>query len=374
MNPPVFGHEYIDGDGTTDGYLHVAYVKANQTSYSDSGFIEGAFVPRGLKNPVSAEYVVRALNVNSNRQVGVSSNSTAAAAPSKAFNVSGKTQATISNVSFANGKFEFDQTIKNLGAGLFDGTIYTPVEFRITSISNPTVTVANADSCGTGQSGSPASFFYREKLLAGQTSAPRRLVFNDPNAQLFTFDAVITARVQVAPASATRYQPEPTTNFNCFENRTHVASFDGIVPGGDTGLQLVPGVTYVDVPFTSQEGAFGVIGDMTSSLGVDMDLQLLDSAGRVLNSSLTGSANERVAAPIEPYRNYIYRVIGWAGVVQDFNIQSTQYLLVHQTSTAGTPDGGAGGGITPPSPETLISLVRFSINPITRTVTVQLLQ
>ena len=376
VNPPVFGHEYIDGDGTTDGYLHIAYVRANQTSYADSGFIEGAFVPRGLKNPVSAEYVVRTLNVNSNRQVGVSDNSAAAAAPSNAINVTAQAQTTISNVSFANGKFQFDQTIKNLGAGLFDGTIYTPVEFRITSISNPMVTVANADSCGTGQPGSPASFFYKEKLLTGQTSAPRRLVFNDPNAQLFVVDAVITARVQVAPGSATRYQTEPPPNFACFENRTLSETFNGTVPGGDTGLQLIPGVTFVDVPFTSQEGAFGVVGDMTSSLGIDLDLELLDSAGRVLNSSQTGSANERVAAPIEPNRNYIYRVIGWAGVAQDFNIQSTQYLLVHQTSTAGTPGGGAGagGGATPPPGGILTSLVRFTINPITRTVTVQLLR
>ena len=369
VNPPVFGHEYIDGDGTTDGYRHVAYVKTTQTSFADSGFIEGAFVPRGLKNPISAEYVVRALSVNSNRQVGVSDNSAAAAAPSKALNVTRQMQATISNVSFANGIFEFDQVIKNLGAGNFDGTVFTPIDFRITSISDPTVTVANADSCGTGQRGSPASFFYREKLLAGQTSAPRRLVFNNPGARLFTFDAVITARLQVVPGSATRYQPEPPTDFACFENRTHSEAFEGIVPAGDAGLQLIPGVTYVDVPFASQEGAFGVVGDMTSTLGLDMDLELLDSAGRVLSSSTSGSANERVAAPIEPNRNYIYRVIGWAGVAQDFNIQSTQYLLVHQSSTAGT----GSGGIAPP-PETLTSLVRFTINPITRTVTIELLQ
>jgi len=367
VNPPVFGREYIDGDGTTDGFLHVAYVKSNQTVYADSGFIEGAFVPRGLKNPISAEYVVRALNVNANRQVGVSVNSAAASAPSKSLNVTTKMQTSISNISFANGKLEFDQVIKNLGAGQFDGTAYTPIELRITSISDPTVTVANADSCGNGQRGNPASFFFREKLLVGQTSAPRRLVFNDPNAQLFSFDAVITARVQVNQ-SPSRYQPEPPPNLACFENRTQAATFDGIVPGGDTGLQLIPGVSYVDVPFTSQEGAFGLIGAMTSSLGVDLDLQLLDSAGRVLNSSGTGSANETVAAPIEPHRNYIYRVIGWAGVAQDFNIQSTQYLLVHQTSSAGT-----GGGTAPPSGDILTSLVRFTINPITQTVSVQLL-
>ncbi len=376
VNLPVFGHEYIDGDGSTDGYLHVAYVNANQTSYADAGFIEGAFVPRGLKNPVSPEYVVRALNVNSNRQVGVSNNSAAAAPPSAELNVTTQIETIISNLSIANGKFEFDQTIKNLGAGLFDGAVYTPVEFRIKSISNPTVTVANADSCGTGQQGSQASFFYREKLLSGQTSAARRLVFNNPTAQLFTFDAIIVARVQVDPAAATRYQTEPPTNFACFENRTHAASFSGIVPGGDTGLQLVPGVSYVDVPFTSQEGAYAVIGDMTSSLGLDLDLELLDSAGRVLNSSASGSANERVASPIEPNRNYIYRVIGWAGVAQDFNIQSSQYLLVHQTSTAGSGGGGTGtgGGINPPTGGILTSLMRFTVNPITLTVTIQLLR
>lgn len=375
VNRPVFGHEYMDGDGATDGYLHVAYLKSGQTSYLDSGIIEGAFVPRGIKNPVSAEYVVRALNVNSNRQVGVSSNSRAASAPSKALNVSDRMQTLISNVRFADGKFEFDQAIRNLGAGLFDGTVYTPVEFRITSISNPTVTVANADSCGTGRGNSPASFFFREKLAAGQTSAPRRLVFNDPNAQLFVFDAIITARVQVAPGSATRYQPEPGPDFECFENRTFVETFEGMVPAGDTGLQLIPGVSFVDIPFTSQDGAFGAVGDMTSSLGLDLDLELLDSAGRVLSSSLTGSANERVAAPIEPHRNYIYRVIGWAGVALDFSIQSTQSLVVHQTSTAGTTGGGAvGAGGEASSSGTLTSLVRFTVNPITRTVTMQLLQ
>jgi len=373
VNPPIFGHEYIDGDGTTDGYLHVTYLKSNQTSYLDSGIIEGAFVPRGLKNPVSAEYVVRALNVNPNRQVGVSNNSAAASAPTDELNVTAQSQTTISNVSFANGKVEFDQTITNLGAGLFDGTIYTPVEFRIKSISNPTVTVANADSCGTGQPGSAASFFYREKLTAGQTSAPRRLAFNAPNQQLFVVDAIITARVQGASGAGTRYQPEPATNFACFESRTFQETFTGIVPAMDAGLQLVPGVTFVDVPFTSQEGAFGVIGEMTSTLGLDIDLELLDSAGRVLNSSLSGSANERVAAPIQPNRNYVFRVIGSAGVAQDFNIQSTQHLVVHQTSTTGTGGGGGGGIIPPPPGGTVISLVRFTVNPLTRTVTVQLL-
>ncbi|HKY05375.1 MAG TPA: M36 family metallopeptidase, partial [Blastocatellia bacterium] len=233
QNPPVFGREYIDGDGSTDGFMHIAYVKGNQSSYVDSGLIEGSNIPRGLKNVLSGEYVVRALNVNANRQVGVSDNSAAASVPSAVLDVTNKTQSAISNVSFAGGKFEFDQTIKNLGAGAFDGTMYTPIEFRIVSISNPTIRVANADNAGQGTQSSPASFFYRPQLLAGQTSDARHLIFNNPSAQLFTFDAVITARVQVAPGQGTRYQPEPAPDLSNFEQSTFSEVFTGIVPASD---------------------------------------------------------------------------------------------------------------------------------------------
>lgn len=371
VNRPIFGHEYIDGDGTTDGYLHVAYVKGDQTSYLDNGYIQGAFIARGVTNPVSAEYVVRALNINPNRQLGVSVNSAAASVATAALNVTNRTQTTISNIVFAGGKTEFDQTIKSLGAGLFDGTIYTPVEFRIVSISNPTVTVTNADNCGNGQASAPASFYYRQKLLTGETSLPRHLVFSNPNSQLFVFDAVVTARVQADAASATRYQPEPPPNLGCFENRSFAESFSGIVPASDTGLNLLPGLTFIDVPFRSKEGAFGVVGHLTSTLAVDLDLQLLDAAGRSLSSSETGSADELVAAPIQPNTDYIYRVIGWAGVAADFNIDSTQSLLVHTSTSAGSGSGGVGGI---PSTGTATNLLRFTINPLTNTVTVQLLR
>lgn len=372
VNRPIFGHEYIDGDGTTDGYLHVAYVKGDQASYLDNGYIQGAFVARGLSNPVSAEYVVRALSVNSNRQLGVSNNSIAASVATAALNVTTRTQSAISNIVFANGKTEFDQTIKNLGAGLFDGTVYAPVELRIVSISNPTVAVANADNCGNGQASAPASFYYRQSLLAGQTSLARHLVFSNPYTQLFTFDAVVMARVQTDAASATRYQPEPPPDLACFESRSFAESFTGLVPAGDAGLQLLPGLSFVDVPFTSKEGAFGVVGHMTSTLGFDLDLQLLDAAGRPLSTSGSGGAEELVAAPIQPSTNYIYRVIGWAGVAQDFRIDSTQSLLLH-VSTPPAGGGAGGGGVIPPV-GTATNLLRFTVNPLTKTVTVQILR
>ena len=362
QNPPVPGREYIDGDGGTDGYLHVEYVSNSQTSYVDNGYIQGGNIPLGLKNPVNSEYVVRALNVNSNRQIGLSDNSAAASIPTAVVDVSSRVQTTISNVSFANGKFEFNQVIKNLGAGAFDGTIYTPIEFRIVSISDPTVTVANADNAGTGQAGSPAIFYYRNVLATGQTSEARHLTFNDPNAQLFTVTAVVTARVQVAPSQATRYQGEPPIDLSKFDVVQFTETFTGIVPVGDTGLQIIGGVDFVDVPFTSKDGAYAVVGDMTSDLGVDLDLFLLDSTGRVLSSSTSETAHETVSAAIQPNQQYRYRVANWAGAASDFQIVSTQSQLI--------PKPGAGGGGATPPPLTLTGLLRFTFNPLTGTVTV----
>jgi hypothetical protein len=374
QNAPVPGREYIDGDGGTDGYLHVAYVKGNQTSYVDNGFIEESFVARGLKNVVAGEYVVRALNINTNRQLGVSANSAAAAVPTAVVDVTARVQTTIvsGTVSFAGGKFEFDQVIKNLGAGAFDGTMYAPVEFRIVSISNPSVTVNNADNGGKGTAGNPAVFYYRPMLTTGQSSEARHLIFDNPNAQMFSFDAVVTARVQVMPGQATRYQAEPGVDLSKFDVVPFTQTFTGIVPASDTGLQCVSGVTYVDVPFTSQQGAAAVRGQMTSQTGVDLDLELLDSAGRVLSRSATDQPNETVAAAIRPNQTYRYRVIGWAGVAQDFSIESTESLLV--------PKGGAGGGSSSPGSGlapplgSLTGLMRFTVNPLTKTVTIQLVK
>ncbi|HYO99291.1 MAG TPA: hypothetical protein VER76_03670, partial [Pyrinomonadaceae bacterium] len=374
---PVTGREYMDGDGGTDGFMHIAYVKGNESAYTDSGLIEGVFIPRGLKNPASYEYVVRALNVNSNRQVGVSDNSATAAMSTAVLDVTNNIQTANSNVSFANGKTEFDQAIKNLGAGAFDGTIYQPIDFRIVNISAPTVSVANADNFGAGRGASPASFYYRSTLQKNQTSAPRRISFNNPNTQLFTFDAVVTARVEVPAGAGTRFEAEPKFDGN-FTTSSFSESFSGIVPASDTGLQLANGVTYVDVPFTSQAGAVAVKGILTSPLtGVDLDFELRDAAGRVLSSSGTSAATEIVTADILPNTNYIFRVIGWAGVAQDFEIASTQTLRIPQNSAGGATGGGASSGSTLSgglSTGTATRLVRFTVNPLTKSITMQVLR
>lgn len=373
---PVTGREYMDGDGATDGFMHIAYVKGDTSSYTDNGLIDGVFVPRGLKNPASYEYVVRALNVNANRQVGVSDNSASAAMSTAVLDVTNNIQTVNSNVSFAGGKTEFDQAIKNLGAGAFDGTIYQPVDFRIVNISAPGVSVANADNFGSGRGASPASFYYRSTLTKNQTSAARHIAFNNPGTQLFTFDAVVTARVQVPAGAGTRFEAEPKFEGN-FTTSTFNESFSGIVPVGDTGLQLADGVTYVDVPFTSQANAVAVKGILTSPMtGVDLDFELRDAAGRVLSSSGTSEATEVVTAEILPNANYIFRVIGWAGAAQDFEIASTQTLRIQQNA-GGTTSGATGGGSTLTgslTTGTATRLVRFTVNPLTKSITMQVLR
>jgi hypothetical protein len=286
--------------------------------------------------------------------------------------VTNSVQTAISNVSFANGRFELDQTIKNLGAGAFDGTMFMPVEFRIVSISDPTVTVANADNTGTGAPGQPASFFFHPFLVSGQTSEARHFVFNDPNARLFTMDAVVTARVQVDPSQATRYQAEPAPDLSNFEQKTFTDIYTGILPASDLGLQLLAGVTYADVPFTSKEGAYAVTGKLSSpTTGVDMDLELYDSAGTFVAGAATDTPNETVTAGIKPNKNYFYRVIGWAGVAQDWRLESIQSALVLKATSSG---GGGSGALMPPPAGTLTRLLRFTFNPMTRTVTVSLIK
>jgi len=389
QNPPVTGRAYFDGDGSTDGYLHVDYVNSSQSSYVDNGPIIGGTVRPGLSNPASFEYVVRALARNSNKQVGVSDQSAAASIPTAVLDVTSNVQATIvdGSISFANGSTEFELTLKNNGAGAFDGTIYTPIAFQIVSISDPSVRVLNSDNGGTGQAGSPAIFHFRPTLASGQTSESRQLTFANPNTQLFTIQIVITGRVQVASDAATRWEPEPPPNNLNLQQITDV--FTGVVPAMDRGANLAAGVTYIDIPFTGRDRVISVSGRLSSptadtinpltpnigvtSTDVDLDLYLFDSLGRLLAASESETSNESVTASIKPRKNYFYRVVGWQGAASEFRLESTQSVLaLNSGSGSGAPavSGGSGSNLLS-SPATVTRLC-FSINPITKTINAQL--
>jgi len=391
QNAPVAGREYFDGDPTTDGYLHVDYVNANQTAYVDNGPIISGSVRLGLSNPASFEYVVRALSRNPNKQVGVSDLSAAASMPTAALDVTSKVQTAIvdGSVSFANGSTEFELTLKNNGAGAFDGTIYMPIAFQIVSISDPSIRVLNADNGGTGQAGSPAAFYFRQTLLRGQTSEPRQLTFANPNTRLFTIQVVITGRVQVDPAASTRWEPEPPPTNLVLQEITDL--YTGVVPAMDRGALLTEGLTYIDIPFTGRDRVISLTGKLSSptadtvnpltpgtpvgGLDVDLDLYLYDALGSLLAASESATSNETVVATIKPRKNYFYRVVGWQGAATEFRLESKQSVLSLEgggSSNEGVsaPAGSGTGALSNfPAPS---QFVRFTINPLTKTVNGQL--
>lgn len=109
-----------------------------------------------------------------------------------------QTKTAVSNVAFADGVFAFDLNLTNEAA-----QDYLPlVEFNVVNIDSAsgTVEVINADNGGSGTSADdPALFDYSNELgdddtfSAGETTGSRHLEFRDEQAELFTFDAVVTA-------------------------------------------------------------------------------------------------------------------------------------------------------------------------------------
>lgn len=376
----VQGREYFDGDDATNGWSHVTYVLAAETSYEDKGKIEEFFAPAGLKSTSDAtgfnellgtEYAVRALSVNPNRQVGVSDLSAGASVNSQLADVTASIQAAISNVSFANGIFEFDQTIKNTGVTSPDQTIYSGINFQILRISNPTVTVRNADNNGDGKN-SPAIFVYNQSLPAGATSAARHLQFNNPAGQLFTFDAVVRGRLRGAPVESNGSQPGDGVG-TVREFNTVTDTYSGTILLGSAGSNLANGVDYADVPFVARPGSFSVEGTLDSaplSLGVlpDLDFELRDDQGNVLATSGNLGPKEQVGGGITPGKTYIYRVVGFGNGPTQFTITSTQFI----DGSAGS--GGSGSAfLNPTQGVSAARLVRFTVNPLTRTVTARIL-
>lgn len=378
----IDGRPYFDGDRATTGWSHVAFVQGGSTTnYEDKGFIREIYAPAGIKSTDDAngfnemfdsEYAVRAISLNPNKQSGFSDLSGSASLSSSIQDVSSAIQSAISNVQFANGIFEFDQTLKNTGIQGADSTAFAPVNFKVVRISNPTVTVANADNGGDGKN-TPGVFNYNQTLVANQTSTAKHLKFNDPQAQIFTFDALVTARVRGASIIGNGSQTYDGDGGGQQEHiiTTQTETYNGTILLGLLELRgVVNGVDYVEVPFTAQPGAFGVTGRLTTATPADLDFELRDSNNNVLDSSGNFIDAEEVSGVIVPGRTYKYRVIGYGNGPTQFTIVSTQFF---SDSITGGGSGGSSFGQQSQQGLTTIKLVRFTINPLTRAVSIQLL-
>jgi hypothetical protein len=278
----------------------------------------------------------------------------------------------------------FDNKLTNTRGALSDDRIaYAPINFQITAISNPTVTVRNADAAGN-------TFIYNQTLSLGQTSAAKNLQFNDPGAQLFTFDAKITANAFFSSTVGTGSQsgdgtsnpPAPVTYAVFHEEKTGTllagepSSFVTGDPSPTYGDPTFKGVTWDDVEIVTKSDAQFLDVVMSSTLARDMDLDLLDANGNVIATSGGSTADEHIFAAVQPNMHYFLRVKGWANGPADYKLVCEQ-LLPQGSANANADNrtiGGSGlsGGST--GAAGLTKLFRFTVNPVLRTVSISLLK
>lgn len=371
--------EYSDGDDSTTGFQHVDYVDGNVTTYEDKGDVQEVFAPRGIDNLFEWEYVVRAVKVAANGQLGFSDFSGGANPRTARQDVTDAIDSAISNVSFADGVFAFDNTLTYARA--IDGdetTLFKPIEFKVQNISNPNVTVRNADS------GSD-TFIFNQSLTVGGSTSAKRFEFNNPTAQMFSFDARIYANVFVGSknngdsegSDGTDDPPQPV--IYSIYNKTD----SGILLAGDptatTGVSATwgnptfKGITWEDVLITTKDDATSLEATL-SSLGPDLDFELRTTDGQVLSSSGNVDANEFVSSAVQPNTTYIMRVLGFANGPANFTIVSDQLLPNGSANANAENRTSGGGGLNPYDTGVVSGLVRFTVNPLTGTVSAQLLQ
>jgi Zn-dependent metalloprotease len=376
---------FNDGDASTTGFRHVAFVSGNLLQYEDKGAVHEIFSPEGLNDLYDHDYVVRAIGVAANGQLGFSDFSGSARPVTVLQDVTSAIDTALSNVNFSNGVFSFNQTLTNTrGANSWDKTIYAPIAFRIKSISDSSVTVRNAD-----QNSPLPTFIYNQNLPLGATSAAKRLEFNDPLARLFTFDAEIIGYLYKGSTGGTGSQggdgtsnPPPPVVYSVFrETRTGILPFGdptGITHGGGLVKEdyyadpQFKGITYADVEITTKSDALSLDVTLSSTLAVDLDFELRTADGSLISRSAEMLASEHIQAAVQPNTRYILRVIGWVNGPADYNIISNQLLPNGSpNANAGTVTYGSGGIGSPLGG--LIRTIRFTVNPLTRTVIGRLL-
>ena len=370
---------FADGDSSTTGFRHVGYVDGNKTSYVDEGPVHEVYTAEGLNNLFDHEYVVRAIGVNSGGQIGVSDFSGSSLPSTERQDVTNAIDAAISNITFSNGVMSFDNKLTNArGAASSVSTIYGAIDFNIVSISNPTVTIRNADQ--------GSSFIYNQTLALGQTSTAKRFEFNDPMAQLFTFDARIYGNAFAGStvgngsggSDGTGTQPGPVV-YSLF-NETKTGALLAGEPTATSGTSATwgdprfKGITWEDIEVVTKNDALILEAALSSMTAVDLDFELRTVDGVVLSSSGSATADEFVSASVQPNTTYILRVLGFTNGPAEFTINCTQLLPNGSPNENGgtRTSGGSsiGGGITNP----VSRLVRFTVNPITKNVTARLLQ
>ena len=111
------------------------------------------------------------------------------------------------------------------------------------------------------------------------------------------------------------------------------------MPAGDAGVQrdileefepALDGVTYRDIPFQVDASTYRVDAKVewfqAGETGLpDLDYQLLDPDGKVIDESGNGVGPEEVSVRVERPGTYTHRVIGYANAAQEFTVTTALY-------------------------------------------------
>ena len=345
--------EYFDGDLTFSGFTHVEFI-VGDNRYIDKGQGLGRGAGQGIDS-FDYEYVVRAISLNPNQQVGFSNMSGIASTGLNTVDVSDQVDYKVGNVNYNNGIFAFDIALINTG----DERIYGPVDFDITHISNGSITVLNADNGGTGQNGDIARFRFDQSLDVDRTSALRYLKFDNPNGKLFTFQARISG--YEAGASSTGRGETPTFDTSEPKEQSvvyhNIEEHTGVVLIGAADEALVDGVDYVDIPFTALPSASSVVATLSADVEVvavpDLDFELLDAEGNIMASSGNLGSNEQVGGGIVPGETYRVRVNGWANGPTSYRVVIDQFVSDINDANVDQNGNATTGTVT------------FEVNPVT---------
>ena len=123
---------------------------------------------------------------------------------------------------------------------------------------------------------------------------------------------------------------------------------------------------------TTKSDALFLDATLSSATAVDLDFDLIDANGQVLATSAGATAAEFVSSAVQPNTTYILRVKGFANGPSTFNIALKQRLPENSPNA----NGGSAGSGSPTSGTTGIvsKMVRFTVNPITKSVTFKFLK
>jgi hypothetical protein len=124
---------------------------------------------------------------------------------------------------------------------------------------------------------------------------------------------------------------------------------------------------------TTKNDALILDATLTSPTAVDLDFELRTMDGQAITDSAGATATERVQSAVQPNTTYILRVKGFANGPSTFNIVCDQ-LLPNNSPNANAGTQTSGGRTTGGGTNVIAGIVRFTVNPITRNVTFQLLQ